>query len=450
MNQNSTYPNKQMINYLDFKIKEIVELFDNDKNIFFEEIENINNALEIQLGLITLNGQAIDCELSDTISVDFIKIAKKITELIKLEIVDLFSKNKAELAKEISRIKIFLDLIKTIRKIEKNKTISSPFYKLQTEFEFEIKRYYRFYDFIENENYLFKIEKPISISEQLFNLGYFILNSHILNEIPKTPFKIYNNRISEHFFISFDIIKYSDLFFAKDVFELSLEYDKNNLLAELYINVVMLFDAYHNEDSSYDRYELTKKIENLNQRFPKIDIVELELAHAYLISGQHIKSLEIVKKINLKKLTSNYICYKIFDTIFNIFSLDSNLKNEYLKKQIISFSEIKSNKNSTTENAWYNYARFKFYYYIDYYNENDKINAFEFLLKAIKSVSCTKFIDEFIYSELSTKTSLESQNLVKEIHQKIKLKNQNFSPFMSGQTHTFLRRIINTKTLITI
>ena len=124
-------------------------------------------------------------------------------------------------------------------------------------------------------------EKSSPASEQLFNLGFYLLNSRDLFAIPHQPVTDGPFEFKTAFFPKFDVIKWEDYQVAKSLFDLALLSDRTNVLAEIYGEVACLNAAMSNEYAEYSREEIIDHLRAIVAKHPEHALAHIELAHAY-------------------------------------------------------------------------------------------------------------------------------------------------------------------------
>ncbi|GEO05560.1 hypothetical protein AAE02nite_32240 [Adhaeribacter aerolatus] len=123
-------------------------------------------------------------------------------------------------------------------------------------------------------------------SQQLFNIGFYILNSKNLFGIPKqTVLDGYFNFKNE-FFPTFETIKWEDYIVSKKLFELALKIDPNNVLAEIYKEVAYLFADMYDEYACFDRKSVIENLVAILSKYPNHALCHIELANAYSSVGE--------------------------------------------------------------------------------------------------------------------------------------------------------------------
>lgn len=236
-------------------------------------------------------------------------------ELIKNNFV--INKPEKELTDDKSRfdrISYLLDLINDRFKADVKIIKSQSFHGLFSETETIISEYYeQVLKQVIKKELVFDVDKR---SIQLFNLGFYILNS-------QNTFTIPNEDVTDGLFdfkpiYSPDLvpIKLNDYSAASKLFAISFNIDPGNTLARIYHVVSLLREAVADHFDCIDSQEFVDKLRVITDEYPHHAMAHIELAYAYSFTKSFTltdKHLEIALKLGAN---SSYINFKAFSIYF--------------------------------------------------------------------------------------------------------------------------------------
>jgi hypothetical protein len=161
-------------------------------------------------------------------------------------------------------------------------------------------------------DFSYKLDKK---SIDLFNIGFHLLNSkNILNipdeEVTDGPFDF-----KSKYFPDFEPLRWNDYNTAAKLFEISAKVDPKNILARIFREVSLLKGDMTNGDACYDRDEIIQNLLYIITEYPNHALGHIELANAYSsmscddLAHKHIK---IALKIGEKSTYINYRAYQIY------------------------------------------------------------------------------------------------------------------------------------------
>lgn len=156
------------------------------------------------------------------------------------------------------------------------------------------------------------------ISEQLFNLGFYLINSRNLFVLPNQPVTKGFFDFKTEFFPTFDAVKWQDYLVAKTLFELALKADPANTLAAIYREVACLNAAMRSDYADYDQEKIISHLKAIVATYPRHALGHIELAHAHASISQHTlaeQHAELALSIDRDSVYLQYSAMQLYQNI---------------------------------------------------------------------------------------------------------------------------------------